>query len=309
MKRQAPPTEDVGRTLKAAFLTGQEIPENRIIKAGELVEAKFARGSAPSAAARKVLALLIQAAGGHAWKEGPHSILKKTLRGSHKGNERLDEIFDELQTILLQIETIAPDGRSAKLVAPVVAYRIEHLEEDDNSKRWWQFSEPARRAMLGSNYYAAINKGTLLAFESRYSVTLYERGCLLAGRRDPRWKGSLEELREIMGVPGGTYAGWSDVRRKVLELAISEVNQLADFTVSYAVKTGLRGKVLSVSLYFQPKDPNGRDAAARELEASRIGRKARRSGTVEDILTPAQRRAIEDLRTGNEAGSQNGEGE
>lgn len=302
MKKQTHPAEDIGRTLKAAFLTGQEIPDRRIIKAGELVEAKFARGSAPSAAARKVLALLIQSAGGDAWKDGPHSILKKTLRGSHKGNERLDEIFDELQTILLKIETIAPDGRAAKLVAPVVAYRIEHLEEDDKSKIWFQFSEPARAAMRGSNYYAAINRSTLLAFESRYSVTLYERGCLLAGRRDPRWKGTLEEFREVMGVQTGKYKSWADIRRKVLELAIAEVNQISDFTVSYAVKTGLRGKVLSLSLYFKPKDTDGRNAAARELEASRVGRKARRAGVVDDILTPDQRKAVEDIRSGRFVG-------
>ena len=67
-------------------------------------------------------------------------------------------------------------------MAPVIAYRIEHLEEEDDSRVWWEFSEPARRAMEGSDYYAAMNRGTLLAFGSRYAVTMYERGCLLTGR-------------------------------------------------------------------------------------------------------------------------------
>src|ERR1700727_245240 len=70
-----------------------------------------------------------------------------------------------------------------------IAYRIEHLEDDDGSRVWWEFSQPARRAMQGSDYFAALNRGTLLAFGSRYAVTMYERGCLLAGRRDPRWRG------------------------------------------------------------------------------------------------------------------------
>ena len=121
--------------MKAAHQAARTLPNTEIVKAGELVEARFARGSSPSAPARKVLALLIQAAAGDGWKPGPHSILKRDLRGSHKGNERLPDIFDELQGTLLRIETIAPDGRAAALVAPVIAYRIEHLDDDDGAQR------------------------------------------------------------------------------------------------------------------------------------------------------------------------------
>lgn len=294
--------EPVGRAMRAAHQAAKTLPATEIVKPGELVEARYARGSAPSAAARKTLALLIQAAAGDAWKPGPHAMLKRDLRGSHKGNERLDEVFDELQTIVMKIDTVAPDGRAAKLTAPVIAYRIEHLEDDDRSKVWWEFSEPARRAMQGSSYYAALNRGTILAFESRYSVTLYERGCLLVGRRNPSWSGTLEELREVMGVPAGKYSGWADIRRKVIEPAIAENNQLADFVAGYTVTTGSRGKVTRIELWFRPKTPDERNAAASELEFSRVGRKARRSGTVDDVLTPAQRKALEDLRAGRISG-------
>lgn len=295
--------EPVGRTMRAAFKASKTIPATEVVKAGELVEARYAKGSAPSAAARKVLALLIQAAASEAWKPGPHSMLKRDLRGSHNSNDRLDEIFDELQTILMKIDSVAPDGRAAKLVAPVLAYRLEHLEDDDRARVWWEFSEPARTAMQGSDYYAALNRGTLLAFESRYSITLYERGCLLVGRRDPRWRGTVDEFREIMGMPAGKYQNWGDIRRFVLDRAVSEVNQLADFVAGYRVETAARGKVIRIELWFRPKAPEERNAAANELEASRVGRKARRAGTVVDVLSPAQRRAIEDLRDGRIGGT------
>jgi len=284
-----PPSPDstpVGRTLKAAHQAARTLPDTEIVKAGELVEARFARGASPSAPARKVLALLIQKAAGDAWKPGPHSILKRDLRGGHKGNERLPGILDELQRTLLRIETVAPDGRAAALVAPVIAYRIEHLEDDDGSRVWWEFSEPARRAMQGSDYYAALNRGTLLAFGSRYAVTMYERGCLLAGRRDPRWRGDVPTLREVLGVPGGRYRDWAAIREKVVEPAIAEVNQIADFVASYRVENGPRNKVVAVELWFLPKDATARNAAAAELDRSRVGRKARRAGTVETV-TPA----------------------
>jgi len=87
-----------------------------------------------------------------------------------------------------------------------------HLDEDDGSRVWWEFSEPGRRAMQGSDYYAALNRGTLLAFGSRYAVTMYERGCLLAGRRDPRWRGDAATLREVLGVPPKVYRDWGNIR-------------------------------------------------------------------------------------------------
>ena len=122
-------THNEGRSLAA-----KTVPCDEIVKAGELVEARFARGAAPSGAARKVLALLIHQAAGDAWKPGPHSIRKRDLRGSHDSNDRLDKIFDELQRTLLRMESVAPDGRPADLVAPVMAYRIEHREDDDAAR-------------------------------------------------------------------------------------------------------------------------------------------------------------------------------
>ena len=121
----------MGRTMRAAHVAARTLPSTEVAKAGELVEARFAKGSSPSAAARKMLALLIQHAAGDAWKPGPHSIRERELRGSHNSNDRLDDTFDELQGTLLRIETVAPDGRAAALVAPVVAYRIEHLAEGE----------------------------------------------------------------------------------------------------------------------------------------------------------------------------------
>jgi hypothetical protein len=282
-KNQTPDSLLIGRTMKAAYQAAQAFPDPEIVKARELVEARFARGASPSAPARKVLALLIQSAAGDAWKPGPHSMLKRDLRGSHKGNERLPDIFDELQGTLLRIETVAPDGRRAALVAPVIAYRIEHLDDDDNSRIWWEFSEPARRAMQGSDHFAALNRGALLAFASRYAVTMYERGCLLFRRHNPCWRGDVTELREVMGVPGGRYRDWAAIREKVVEPAIAEVNQVADFTASYRVETGPRNKVIAVELWFMPKGEAERNAAAAELNRSRVGRKARRTGTVETV--------------------------
>jgi plasmid replication initiation protein len=86
-----------------------------------------------------------------------------------------------------------------------------------------------------------------------------------------------------MGIPIGKYRDWADIRRKVVEPACAEVNQIADFTVRCRVENGPRNKVTAVELIFFPKRESALTEAAREREASRIGRKARRKGSVETI--------------------------
>ena len=130
--------------------------------------------------------------------------------------------------------------------------------------------------MQGSDHYAAMSRAAVLAFESRYAVTLYERGALLYSRRDPTWRGTVDELREIMGVPVGRYRDWGDIRRKVVEPACAEVNLLAEFACGWKVEQGPRSKVLAVELWFRPKDRTERTAAEHELETAREGRKERR---------------------------------
>ncbi len=291
-----------GRTMKAAHQAGITLPADEVVKAGELVQASFARGAAPSAAARKVFALLIQAAAGDAWKPGPHSIRKRDLRGSHRSNDRLDDIFDELQRTLLRVETVAPDGRAAVMVSPVIAYRIEHPDDDDRALIWWEFSESARRVMQGSDYYARLNRGVLLAFDSRYAVTLYERACLLVGRTHGRkWRGSVTELREMMGIPSDAYRDWTDLRNNVVNRAVGEVNQLTDINVRCSTEQGPRRKVTAIELVFSPKSRADRDAAAAELERSRVGRKARRAaGPVWNGISPETAEALQALREGRD---------
>jgi hypothetical protein len=58
---------------------------------------------------------------------------------------------------------------------------------------------------------------------------------------------------------------------------------MADFVASYRVENGPRNKVVAVELWFRPKDSAGRNAAAAELNRSRVGRKVRRQGRIETV--------------------------
>ena len=189
--------------------------------------------------------------------------------------KRLARVLDELQRVLLRIRVKSPRGHDAVLVAPIIAQRIEELDDDARSVVFWRFSEPMRRVMQASDHYAEMQRQAVLAFESRYSVTLYEHGCLLYRRQHPTWQGSMVELRELLGVPAGTYRDWTDLSRFTLGIAKSEIDHIAPFTLSW--RESRRGRaVVGVELRFEPKEPEAAAAAKAELNSARTGRKTRR---------------------------------
>jgi len=105
--------------MRAAHIMAQDIPNTQIVAPRELVEAAFARGSSPSASARKAIALMLHKAAGDAWEPGKlFSIPMSELRGSHKGNGRLRDVLDEVQRTLIRIETLSPAGKHAIESAP-----------------------------------------------------------------------------------------------------------------------------------------------------------------------------------------------
>lgn len=151
--------------------------------------------------------------------------------------------------------------------------------------------------MQGSNHYASLNRAAVLAFESRYAVTLYERGCLMVGRRGRIWRGTVAELREVLGVPPDTYRDWSLLRRFTLDRAVAEVNHLAHFTVSVGEQRRSR-QVVEVALAFEPKTGTAADAAEAELRLSHVGRKTRRKQGTPPALQPDLVEALAVLRGG-----------
>lgn len=281
-----PDAPALGRTMKAAS-TASVRDGHAIVKAGEFIEARFGAGASPSLAARKTLALLIAKAAGEAWQPGSHVIAKRDLRGSHESNDRIQDTLDELMDIKFRMPSTSAQGRSATLTAALLAWTLNEHSDDGLSTVEWEFTAPARAVLQGSDYYARLNRAALLAFRSKYAITLYEMGCLLAGRRDPRWSGTIEELRERVGVAPKTLLNFSDFRRFVLDLAKAEIDQLAAFTMAWSEKRGARGKITHVTLTFMPKDEDATDAAADEAGRHSGGRKARRDNVADTIVDAA----------------------
>jgi plasmid replication initiation protein len=286
------PNLPVGRTMRVAHEVRANFEGDEIVKAKELIEVRYAKGQSLSLASRKVLNLLIGKAAGDAWKPGSQVITKRELRGSHDSNDRLPAILDELMTTTFKLAVTSRRGLPAVLTAALLAWNIEETSETDDAIIEFEFTEPARKALRESNQYAIMNRAAVLSFDCKYSVTLYEIGCQRWQKRDVSWDGTPADLRAILGVPENTYDDWANLRRRVLDPAIEEVNHLAPFVVSIPERGGIKRqgrKVVGIRLEFWEKEDADKEAAFRELERSRVGRKARRTGKVETVAQESGR--------------------
>jgi hypothetical protein len=281
-KKRAGSAPAVGRTMKAAHMAAQAHEGREIVKPGELTDITFLKGQSPTLAARRTLSLLIGKAAGDAWKDVTHRITKAELRGNHESNDRVAPLLDEVSAIRFKIPTISSRGRDAIARAGLFTELTEETADEDNAWVEFQFSPAARRLFGASAKFAAINRAALFAFESKYTITLYELGCLLVGKKDKTWHGTITDLRAKLGVEDGKYGDYAQMKRRVLDPAKAELDHLAHFTVTWREKRQGR-KVTEIELTFWPKDHADINEAATECERTRLGRKARRAGTVERI--------------------------
>jgi len=130
-----------------------------------------------------------------------------------------------------------------------------------------------------------MNRQAVLGFRSAYALKLYEEGALRLHRRQPIWRVDILGLRAALGIDPDKYGDFAQLRRKVLTVAQSEIDQLAHYNLEW--KEIRRGRaVAEIEFRFVPKDAPAQIQTVDELERHSAGRKARREGEVERIAAP-----------------------
>ncbi len=253
-------------------------------KPGSIIEVKFVKGESLSLTASRLLALMILAAGGDAWEDKPHRMRKADIRRGHKGNERITDMLQELHRTLFAVDDRSWRGKKATLLFSLISRSREETDEDGGEAGWieWEFTPDARRLIQASETYAVLNRQAVLGFRSNYALKLYELGALRLHRRQATWKGDMSALRAALGIPPDVYTDFAQLRRKVLEKAKAEIDQLAHFRVQWREFRQGR-KVTELEFWFEPKDAPDVIETVDELNRHSSGRRQRRDGTTETI--------------------------
>jgi hypothetical protein len=269
-----------------------------LVKPGELVD--LVEVTPLTLNDRRIYNLLLE----HAWDEIDkpvvHHVSKAALRGSHNSNDRIGESVERLMRAIVKVSVIK-DGEPAIERVQLLGGNIELAQSD--GLLYFEIPRGLRKIIKDSTVFARLQKEVMFALSSKYALTLYE---MVQKRGNLRFKSSerftLEELRGILGVPKGKLTTWSNLNLRALTPALEEVNALSDYIVTMTpYKEGRR--VAGVTMAWSQKDALGRSAADRELEFSKVGRKARIDGRAEQVaqdLKPRPawlNRAGEALRT------------
>lgn len=265
-----------------------------IVEAGEVVDMRFPKGGRMSLRGGKLFHLLIDAAGVDVAEDTPHRITLAALNETfHASVPELVGLIEELQSTSLSLKLTDNKGRRYTKTGPLLSDVEREDEDQEQAEIRFEFSPAMRKAISNSTHWAVISKRALLAFESRYSLNLYTTLSLKAGLRKTSDEYTVEELRGILGVAEGKLTEWKNLRMRAIEPAIAEINHLAGFHAGYIpLKRGR--KVVGVRLTWGLKDQTARAEALKELDRPKVGRKARRTGRVEQIHD--QQEAVEGIQ-------------
>ena len=274
------------RPMRVAAVLARKGGED-FAKPGRLVEVRFVKGQSLSLTASRLMALMILAAGGDAWRDTSHRMRKADIRRGHKGNERIVDMLEELHRTLFAEDDQSWRGKKATKRFNLIQASWEEVEEGDKETGWieWQFTPDARRLIQESETYAVMNRQAVLGFRSSYALKLYEEGALRLHRRQPVWKVDIVGLRAALGIDETKYSDFAQLRRKVLVVAKGEIDQLAHFTVDWTESR--RGRaVAELAFRFTPKDAPAQIVTVDEVSRHSAGRRARRKGEVEREVGP-----------------------
>ena len=282
-----PPKKTAPLTVTVAVATATDFGYCSITKAAELVRCRPARGKTLSLPAAKAFNLMLSVAGHGGFEDRLYSIPKRDLRGTHNANDRIPDILDELHTTLFEFTVESPRGKPAKLVTSVLAARIEELADTDDALVYFRLPPELVKLHRLSTLWSKLSGPTLIRFDSAYALRLYEIGCQMVGRDEPTMRITPKELRDLLHVPASAYRDWTSLRRKTLDAAIVEVNQLADFVINVPPEEIRRSgrKVISILLQFWAKPGTEAEAARKERLGHSAGRRARRQGKVETVTS------------------------
>lgn len=200
----------------------------------------------------------------------------------HKGYEMVEEAIEALMSTILRVRL--PDGRTRR----VQFLGGNDLDDPDRPAGVLSYSFDKRlvEILKDSAIWGKIDLPVLMAFSSKYAVSLYEQVAQWTGLSRKSFQDlTLEGFRDLLGVEEGRYGAFGALNKHVIKQVVLELNALAPFSVTIIpVKTGK--KVTHLRIGWWPKEKDELDAAWKEVHRSKIGRRARISGTATTVTEP-----------------------
>ncbi len=138
------------------------------------------------------------------------------------------------------------------LISTVVEWNLIDKDRLDNAGTWnasaiiadasisgsictYSYSQKMRQLLFRPEMYGRLNMQVQAQFNSSYGLVLYENCVRYQNIHETPWF-DITLFRKLMGVDEGKYPVFKDFRKRVIDIAIKEVNQHSGLYVGYILK-------------------------------------------------------------------------
>lgn len=261
-------------------------------EATTVVPAEVARGyyikNPPGAQALKLMHLMIGTAAGRMADDVPHQFRLSEIRriSGMKNHDRasLEPLIADLAAVVLVHDDI--EKKRVTISGIVDEGIIDYRDEISGDLLvTWTFRRAFQRMAAESNHWAILDRQTIFALSSKYSILLFQHIASLVNLHHIDAKTfTIPELRTLFGIPDGKIKRFADLNKDVLTPAIADINQFSRLNL-IATPKKIGRTVAGVKISWSTKELEAQIKAAREVKGHSIGRKARRNGVVETVVT------------------------
>lgn len=249
-----------------------------MVKPGELIDIKEI--SPLTLTDRRIYNLLIANAWDRITEPVEHVIDKSDLRGTHNGNERIEDSIRRLMSAIAEVKIIR-DGKVAIKRVQLLGGNVE--QEDERGRLYYTFPKQLIEIVKESEVFGRLKTQIMYCFKSKYALALYEIVQKRVGLKFKQAENfTVDEMRALLGVPRDKLTRFPDLNKYALQPALREVNALSEHHVTIGmIKKGKR--VHQLMLMWQDKTPEEKREVFREIERCSVGRSARIRNTVETV--------------------------
>jgi plasmid replication initiation protein len=210
-------------------------------------------------------------------------------------NRRLKESIERLQKTVVRFNfldtAIGEIWQSAQLLGTCeIITRSGELQ--------YSYPRGLPEKLIEPALYSYLSLKVIYQFQSKYALILYETLKRFADRdaAEPYWPVKTSQLRDLLGCRD-KLANWQLFRRRALDPAVAEINELSGFVVELMeIRQGSGrggGKVVSAVFHIRRKSSEEARTAVREIEKPRLQRRGERKIKQADDLAARAIRWLE----------------
>ena len=188
------------------------------------------------------------------------ALFRFLLNYDSRNYKHMREALRETQksTVLVEVEHASARGGGAD-VKDFVSISLVNMVGVTGGRVYFQFHPAIRRLQKDQRGYTFLSLRTTSAFSSQYAHALYERLRSVAFKGSPTEWLSVDEARRWAGASGDKYANeFKAFKRRVLEVAKTQINELSDLQMDYETRTSPGSKkVTHIRFSFREQEGKG----------------------------------------------------